>query len=414
MNIQCPHCQQTTELSFSFSWKHFACPKCHTLYGKNEDGSIRQTRINPANRLKLNMYISQQGVLDGERWEVVNATIKTPTSEPFPWQEFTLRNSKGDECFLSEYNGHWTLAKEVTDPEAQHDIRADYELLLPNGTYRLFHSSAYKTEYMAGFFEDFLPSTGLAKDFVSPPKAILLEKDDSDPQTYTFEARYVSQEEMKEAFPDLELPPKQGVGMLQPYSRNLINYTLILGTIGMFMIVYQLVFSIVNPRTEVFSGYVTLPDSVAEVSHVSPSFQYTGATGPIQIDLSAPVNNSWVAADFVLVNEETKAERYGTVEIAYYHGVEGGESWTEGSSHPSIKICGVTPGKYHLAMQIAKQPGESMITSLKYSVITHPSTIWNLLTGLIIFVLVFIGLMIDRSGFETNRWLLSDFPPETE
>ncbi|MCC7464673.1 MAG: hypothetical protein IT261_00295 [Saprospiraceae bacterium] len=414
MNVQCPQCNQTTELSFSTPWKYFGCPKCHTLFQKMEDGAIQQSRILPKNPLALHLYIGQQGVFEGKLWEVVNATIKYPTSEPYGWQEFTLRNKDGEECFLSEYNGHWTLATEVSDPALLHDIKGEYSLHHGEETYKLFHSTAYKTEYLSGFFNSFLPSTGLAKDYVSPPKAVLLERDDSDPRTYTFEARYVPDKEIREAFPTLKPPRAQGVGMLQPFSTNLVNFGYIIGGFGLIMILYQFLFTLQYPNYEVLREYVMLPDSVAEVSHVSPSFQVTGAKGPLQIDLSAPVDNSWAAVDFTLVNEDTRKEQYGSVEIAYYHGVDGGESWSEGSKNPSIKICGVEPGRYHLAMQVAKQPLTPDINSLKYTVTARSSTIWNLVLCLGLLLGGFLGVLIWRSSFEHQRWMLSDFPPQAE
>lgn len=414
MNTQCPNCHQTTERSFSINWKHFGCPKCHTLFEKKEDGTVQQSRILPKNPIVLHLYIGQQGVFDGERWEVANATIKFPTSEPYGWQEYTLRNQKGEECFLSEYNGHWTLAREVSDPALQHDIRSDYSLQHGGESYKLFHSSAYKTEYLAGFFESFLPSTGLAKDYVAPPKAVLLERDDSDPRTYTFEARYVPDKEIREALPTLKPPRTQGVGMLQPFTTDLVNFGYIIGGFGLIIILYQFMFTMLYPRYEVLREYVTLPDSLEEVSHVSPSFQVTGAKGPLQIDLSAPVSNSWAAVDFILVNEDTRKEQYGSVEIAFYYGVEEGDSWSEGSKSPTIKICGVEPGRYHLAMRVTKQPLTPAINSLKYTVTARSSTFWNLVLCLGLMLGGFFIVLIWRSHFEHQRWMLSDFPPQTE
>lgn len=414
MNTQCPNCQQTTELNYRINWKYFGCPKCHTLFEKKEDGTVLQSRIQPKNPVEFHLHIGQQGVFDGKLWEVANATIKFPASEPYGWQEYTLRNKAGEECFLSEYNGHWTLAMEVSDPALQHEISSDFILQHGEETYKLFHNSTYKTEYVAGFFEGNLPSTGQAKDFVSPPKAVLLERDDSDPHTYTFEARYVPDKEIRDAFPTLKPPRTQGVGMLQPFSTNLVNFGYIIGGFGLIIILYQLMFTVMYPNYEVLREYVVLPDSVEVVSHVSPSFQVTGAKGPLQIDLSAPVSNSWAAVDFTLVNEDTRKEQYGSVEIAYYYGVDGGDSWSEGSKSPSIKICGVDPGRYHLAMQVAKQPLTPAINSLKYTVTARSSTFWNLVLCLGLMLGGFFIVLIWRSHFEHQRWMLSDFPPQTE
>jgi len=416
MKIQCPNCNETTELTFEVDWKNFACPNCQTLYSKDQNGDPKQLKLLPKTTSTLSLYVGQQGVLEGTLWEVGAICIKNPVGEPFGWREYTLYTAKGEVCFLSEYDGHWILAKEIETGET-FDIDATYgmghKLKYEGEDYTIFNSSAYRTEYAAGIFDHPVPEQGLAKDFVKAPRALLLEKNDQE-STYAFEARHISTKELTKAFPEIVLPEQFGQGMLQPFPINADSFGTILAAFGALILLFQFFITGFYPSYPVLNDYVLLPDTVAEVTHVSPSFTCTGPIAPLKIELSAPVNNSWAAVDFCLVNENTKEERYGTVEVALYYGTEDGERWSEGDSRPSIKICGVSPGPYHLVMQISKMPNTPALKSLRYSVSARSFSMVNLLWAIGILTVAGLVIFILRYSFEQKRWMNSDFPPEYE
>ncbi len=417
MKIQCPNCNETTELTFEVDWKNFACPHCQTLYSKDQNGDPKQLKFLPKTYLILSLFVGQQGVLEGVLWEVGSICIKKPVNPSYGWQEYTLYSAKGNVCFLSEYDGHWLLAKEIETGET-FDIDASHEtgfgIEYKNEQYAIYNcTEKYLTEYAAGIFDHPVPTKGKAKDFVKLPHALLLEKNDEE-ATFAFEARHISQKELTAAFPEIILPGQYGQGMLQPFPINVSSFGTILAAFGGIALLCQLFLTGFYPSYPVLNSYVLLPDTVAEVTHVSPSFTCTGMLAPLKIELSAPVNNSWAAVDFCLVNEETKEERYGTVDVALYNGIEDGERWSEGDSRPSIKICGVPPGPYHLVMQITKKPNTPDLKSLRYSVLARSFSIVNLIW--VFGVLIIAGLIVFfwSYHFEQKRWMNSDFAPETE
>lgn len=412
MKTQCPNCSTSTELTFPVNWVQFACPNCQVLYGKDAAGILQQVRHLHKPASAFTLQLGQQGIIDDVLWEVGNICTKVPKGEAFGWNEYTLFSRSGQVCYLSEYNGHWVLATEIETGET-FDIRHNHSRTYQDEVYPIFHNSRYVTTFAAGFFDHPLPVKGVAKDFVLPPKAFLLEKCDNEP-TYGFEARHLSPQELKAGFPDIELPPRTGQGMLQPFYFDVLNLGYVLGAVGALIILINMFLTIAYPSYQVVKERVFMPDTVPEVTHISPSFTVTGIRAPLKIALSAPVYNSWAAADFCLVNEETKTERYGSVDVAYYQGVEGGESWTEGTSRPSIMICGVAPGRYHLAMQISKEANKPEINALEYTVTAHPSSGTNLMWSLGLLAVALLAAVLWKSNFEKMRWMYSDFPPESE
>lgn len=411
MKIHCRHCDKPTELTFQVDWKNFGCPHCHTLFEKDPAGHHKQIRLLPKPTDVQSLHIGQQGVLEGKLWEVGGVFIKKPVNEPHSWWEYVLYNSAGDACILSESGGHWILAKEITDEKfsIQPNNGRNYQGYL----YPIFHNTSYRTEYAAGFFDHPVSETGKAKDFVRGPQALLLEKGDKEP-VCAFEARHLPEEELLEAFPDATLKERVDVGMLQPFPVNIDHFFSLLGISAGLMVLCTILLSSFFPSYQVLKEYVVLTDSVSEVTHVSPSFTCTGIRAPLHIKLSAPVNNSWVAADFCLLNEETKEERYGSMEVAYYSGFDDEGSWSEGSTGPSIQICGVPPGRYHFVMQVSKAPGRPELRSLHYTVTARSAMTANLLLALGVLAAAAVGILLWQSNFETRRWMNSDFPPETE
>jgi len=409
MKMHCPNCTESSELTFEVDWKSFACPYCQTLYFKGANGYERQSNFLRKTTLPIPLHLGQQGVIEDELWEVTGICIKYPIKENFGWQEFILHNKTGECCYLSEYNGYWTLSKEIENKGEFH-LREGMGFKHQEKFYRIFHNSRYRTSYAAGFFDHFLPETGVAKDYINVPNALLLEQNGSD-LPFVYEARYVSQQEIQAAFPDIVLPERYGPGMLEPFPIHTTELWSVLGIVGIFLIFCQMLIAGYFPSYPVLSDYVLMPDSVATVTHVSPSFTCTGHTAPVKISLSAPVNNSWAAVDFCLVNEETKEERYGTVDVAYYHGVEDGVNWSEGDVKPSIKLCGVKPGPYHLVMEISKAPNTPELKALQYSVTARASTLGNLLLALGLLLAAGAAIALWQANFEQQRWMKSDFPP---
>ncbi len=416
MKIQCPNCNETTELTFEVDWKHFACPHCQTLYQRNLAGGMEQVKFLSKTTTPPSLHIGQQGVLEGVLWEVGGFCIKNVVNEPYGWQEYTLYNKTGEVCFLSESDGHWILAKEIETGE-KFDIDAHYApnfgVTYKDEDYALFASSEFYTAYAAGIFDHPVPERGKAKDFIKLPHGLLLEKSDGE-ETFAFFARHVSKQELQKAFHEITLPEPVGQGMLQPFFLDMSSFWIAPAIVGGIVLLWQILLTGYYPSYKVLSEHVLLPDTVAEVTHISPSFTCTGIVAPLKIQLSAPVDNSWAGVDFCLVNEETKEERFGSVEVAYYHGVDGGESWSEGDSRPSIKICGVSPGPYHLVMQVAKEPNKPDIKALQYTVTARPFNIGNLLWALGLLIVAIVAAVLWRSHFEKQRWMYSDFPPETE
>ena len=79
----------------------------------------------------------------------------------------------------------------------------------------------------------------------------------------------------------------------------------------------------------------------------------------MELRIHTDLDNNWAYFDLALINQDTgRAWDFGR-EVSYYHGVEGGESWTEGQQADSVSIPAVPSGHYYLRIEPemdSKQP----------------------------------------------------------
>ena len=139
-----------------------------------------------------------------------------------------------------------------------------------------------------------------------------------------------------------------------------------------------------------------------------------GATGGESVEFSVPegakvmglhietqVDNGWVYVDAELLDADSDALIGATgEEVGYYHGYEGGESWTEGSRSKSRYFKAPPPGDYVLAVEVEGDQAVPIQVSL-----THGDRLARyplILAGLLVLGPVLIGLR--WRAFERDRW----------
>jgi hypothetical protein len=129
------------------------------------------------------------------------------------------------------------------------------------------------------------------------------------------------------------------------------------------------------------------------------------------IHLNAPVDNNGLYISGELINEEKGLAYPIDQTIEYYHGVSGGESWSEGSNQSSLLLSSIPDGKYRLDFETSTYPEGSVISPINVS-IKRATPLWsNFLWSLILISLPFLWRYSLRYSFEVQRWEESDFSP---
>jgi hypothetical protein len=93
---------------------------------------------------------------------------------------------------------------------------------------------------------------------------------------------------------------------------------------------------------------------------LSDSFHVAGAGGLIRVRVEAPaLDNEWMAVDLAVVEGEDNVLYDFDSDVSYYHGVEDGESWSEGSHADSHYIEIPKAGDYRLLVHAVGAAGET-------------------------------------------------------
>lgn len=133
----------------------------------------------------------------------------------------------------------------------------------------------------------------------------------------------------------------------------------------------------------------------------------------IELTIDAPVNNSWVEADFTLVNSTTGKEYSLEQGVEYYYGYDGGESWTEGSRSETAFFTGIPAGNYVMQIQGAR-PGSYGVDHFSVTADYDTNQYRNLVACLLILLAWLIGRFFYSNYNEKQRWYNSPFAQTDE
>ncbi len=92
---------------------------------------------------------------------------------------------------------------------------------------------------------------------------------------------------------------------------------------------------------------------------MSQSFAINKADSVIKIIVGTNLNNAWMALDFALVEGDDKVVHVEDADIEYYHGSEGGESWSEGSKKHTSYLRIPAAGTYHVLLHAVSGHGNN-------------------------------------------------------
>jgi hypothetical protein len=240
----------------------------------------------------------------------------------------------------------------------------------------------------------------VAEDYIAPPAMLSCETSRTE-QSWSL-STYLTPREVRAAFgqPGLPLPGATGVGANQPYplhgigkvaalalaalcvvglarcqgaSRSLKHTASVMMPPGTFA-------PLTPPGTPGAPGVPAVPDAISGGAAPDPAapppegpanitftekFLLAGGEN-IEIELYAPLSNSWAYVAIDLVNDKTGGVVSFDANLERYSGVTGGEAWSEGSGTASQVLGPMEAGEY--VMRVETLHGSSTPIMLSISV----------------------------------------------
>jgi hypothetical protein len=377
--MSCPKCNGALTLQAPDAAQRVTCPYCRALIDVSQEPLRALTTLKPPpDNLKPIFALGKTGKVRGRKYSVLgHLRREIVKSETGFWDEYLLWTGEpGDSAFayLIHSGGHFTLA----EPINYGDVKRDKKQLYYKGhILKPVEKCTTKVSYVSGEFPWAVEVGETVEAEDSAATGLLLSIETTlghgagvQKEVNASLGYYLDSDELWKGFGLSGSPPKKeyvAPHQPNPYEaswkrrKSILFYTtlIMLGLLG---------WSCAR------SGYYRQIFPLRSVPGVEPAAEHIFISDPfdlgqkgqkfaVQVELRTTVENSWVAADVSLVNDESGDLYTVPLEASYYHGYSDGESWSEGSRTVDAVIPSVLAGRYVARIE----PAWPVIKTCSYS-----------------------------------------------
>jgi hypothetical protein len=410
--LNCPSCGSAIALRDPDNTVNVVCDACGAVVDAKSPAARVLQEYAAKVKVKPLIAMGAEGSLHGHPWQVIGFQQRTIRVEgkDYAWREYLLRNPQQGYRYLTEYDGHWSDVAPLRGvPKVTPGSTggtAEYQ----GQSFRHFQTAVAQTSFVLGEFpwQVRVGDKVEAADYVAPPRMLSLEKTD-DEETWSA-GEHVAPEKVWDAFKLPGKPPApRGVFATQPnpraanarWFRRIFALCAVLLVGGCFARVGGSTGALVTQQAFTFAP--GRPDSGAVASQ---EFNLGGRTSNVQVEIETTLDNGWGFFDVALIDAEHGTAKEVGREVSYYHGVEDGESWSEGDGKESVTIPQVPPGRYFLRIGAEGEAPFGYNVRVRRDV---PNVI-AFVVALVLLALPWLDAEIRSYKFEFDRWAESDHP----
>jgi Zn-finger nucleic acid-binding protein len=422
LHLNCPNCGGGLELRAPDQSERVVCPSCRSLLDAR-DGNLRFLQVLTMSDAQPAIPLGIKGRLANCEWTVIGFVERFVTEEGvnYFWDEYLLYEPREGFRWLVQSNGHWSFVEPVPVGEIEcHARTATYD----GRKFKLFQRGEATVSCVLGelYWRVTLGEKALTADFIAPPFMLSRERSVSEAseEVNWSLGRYLTPAEVKQAFGVARLPAPQGVGPIQPFPLDTRIYhvwgqlMLVLLVLAFVIYTYNGMFRYRKLFERDFTLAATSPDNGQVFFNESSQPLRLSGWGNIEIDASAPVNNSWIAIEGDLIDEETGLVQPFLIPIEYYHGVEGGESWSEGSQHGTAMLSRLPEGAYSLRLEVVGEAGKNAGLIVRVKAYQGVMRWLHFFAAAFLISLPALVVGIYHLSFEQQRWKDSEFGTKIE
>ncbi len=411
-HLNCPNCGGGLDLRAPDQTERVTCPNCNGLLDVNQ-GHLKYLTSLGEQTFKPVLPLGSQGALKDGPMTVIGAMTRSVTVEgtKYFWSEYLLYNPPVGFRWLVNSDDHWSYV----EPIAVAEVTATGRKVNYKGQeFKIFQDAQAQVETVLGEFY-WKVATGeevQATDFVAPPLMLSREisKTGRSSEVNWSLGTYTPVEDVEKAFNVTGLPRPSNVAPNQPNTSGGILKAWVLFTFVTLILAVLLTVTSGSASKALTQSVQLQPLPNADGTQsffTEQQFQLKGRRN-IYITASAPVENSWVAMEGDLINDDTGLVQSFPLEISYYKGVEDGESWSEGTTVASTYVSAVPEGNYTLRLEAAWEKWQQPMT-INLSVEQNQTRGVNLLIALFLLAVGPVISLIRSVMFESRRWSESMF-----
>ncbi|NJD33951.1 MAG: DUF4178 domain-containing protein [Betaproteobacteria bacterium] len=408
--LQCPACGGAITLHDK-AVQSVACPSCLSVLEPDNESLRILRKAAAATRIEPLIPLGSVGRFFGKDWTVIGFQQRVITAEgiDYPWQEYLLHHPEEGFRWLVESTGHWSWVSTITEPPR-------YQTGMPLTTYKgeiytRYSAGSAETRYVIGEFtwKVKVGEKWEIADFIAPPK--MLSRESSHKESTWSLGEYLPVEEVAAAFKlEQALPAPVGIGMNQPNPRT-ENHRKVCSRFWKFLLLaivaQALWIFIFGGRTLLDQRLVFSPQNDEPVT--TQTFQLDGKARNLVLRHDTDLDNNWLGLDMTLVDKNTGRAWTAQSDVAYWHGVDDGESWSEGDRTRELVFRDLPAGTYYFVIdpEISAEKPVSVAARIK---VIRDQAVWSNFFFLLIFLALFPVFSRYRvQAFEAERWKEADF-----
>jgi hypothetical protein len=407
--IRCASCGKPYEGRRLESTEMVVCDACGAGLQLDE----AETRVVGRNIGRKPLFSFEVGMpitLDKVRYEVMGRLhyVERDEGEIYLSREYILHNPEKGYLWLSEEDGHFTVSEPLHQRIRIPSKAPRTPVRVGNETYRVYDWGTVKLEWVDGALP-WTATVGERTDYVhmiKPPQYI--DQEITGKELELFQGRYVSNDEMKAAIPkDLMLMAPRGVYSCQPYvaPRWLKGW----GLIGLIFLIVNVVLFFYSVGAEKSKTVLqeTIPAAKYSQEYMSNPFKVEKDGDIVRLQGSAPLNNSWLALDFALVDAKDQVLKEFWDEASYYHGRDSEGYWTEGRRGFSDYFVVEKAGTYKLLVHAQGGSGRfggPRNEPITISLVSGQTLSWYFIFPILVAGLVAASGIVHKKTFEARRW----------
>lgn len=408
--LACPSCGASLTVRAPGHSLSVVCSGCGAVLDAQSPDFAVIAKYEQKTKITPKIPLGARGKLRNEMYEVIGFLVRRIKVEDisYSWGEYLLFNPYLGLRWLTEYSGHWILAKAASGRPERDPVGKTVTYL--GGTFRHFQTATAEAVYVLGEFpwRVRVGEKAVVEDYIDPPRVLSCEK--AEKETTWSIGDHIEGHYLWQAFGLKGEPPApQGVEIAQPSpytAQARPMFRLFAGFVGAALLV-QLLFHVVSQNKLAYEKTFAYERGRGNAAVVSDVFELPGRRSNVMIDIRTDLANNWAYFNLALVNEETgRALNFGR-EVGYYFGRDSDGAWSEGAPGDRVYLPSIEAGRYYLLIE-----PETNTPQLTYSVqvrrdVTRSSYFFYALGILVVPALIF---WYRKRSFEYKRWAESDHP----
>jgi len=387
--LACPNCAGSLELRAPDATQRIGCPYCGALV---DTSSGPLSVVAKQERESLTIPLGTKAHFEDTILVVIGWMRRKAIIDGtgYPFEEYLLYEPSLGFRWLVESDGNWSYVKPVDAGLVTEEVaHAVYDGV----RFKQFQTSPLTVDRVLGemYWKVEIDETTAGTDYVAPPA--MLSKEASDNEVNWSLGTYVSASELERALEGTTV--RSFATAAAPNAPPLMRG--IYPTLAAAAACVLLGMCVV--RSSASGDDVTTLTCTQPVCFSEPFQLESGAN--VAVELHGNVTNAWISVGGDLVNDATGAVESFDRDVEYYSGVDGGESWSEGSHDETVFLPPVDDGRYVLRVELQSSTPTYEIDAKVVQGRFHAKP-WYYLCGL---VLIPGALLAAIAGWrERSRW----------